>query len=325
MTGVRAPGVNEPSMAEHTGFILAEDHALKAYFEGMTVPTRPGSNETTPVKVWFRYPEGERTITYPFIALDMIDVAPAFELWTSEHVVPTAGLYQPSVSPTLPDPENSMNLYVRPYLAFKMSYQISVHSRSNLHDRYLMSKFFTDVLPPRPFWLGVPTDNTWRRCELVDFVQADLSETTESGNKRIFRKVYTISLLAEIPQEQIQQAWQVLRVFVPIVDRDYVDDYLFNILTDTAGNSVLDPLGRFSEEERELQGEWSNFVNDYSRPAAAAASATATASDAIVPIPPYALNSAGIGASSIPSSVVAPEVPAASATGVSHAATVTTS
>ena len=282
MSGVRAPALGTPDLVNHSGFILAEDEALKTYLTGMTVPTRPDSSDTTEVGVWFRYPEGERNIKYPFITIDLIDAAPAYDLWTSDYVQPTTGLYQPSVSPDMPTPDPGMGLSVWNYLAFRLQYQVSVHSRSSLHDRFLMSRFFTDVFPPRPFWMGVDADNTWRRTELVDTVQADLMETTESGNKRIFRKVYTISMLAEIPQDNIAQAWQVLRVFVPIVDREYVDDYLFNVLTDASGNSVLNPLDTVPDDTRTLLGEYTTFTNDYAHTPPTQASAAAVASDASI-------------------------------------------
>lgn len=274
---MRSPQVGLIDQVAHTGFLLAEDEALKKYLSGLRVPTSPDSGKTTEVKVWFRYPEGERTITYPFITIDLVDIAPAYDLWTSEHVNDPEGLYQPSVSPTLPDPDANMGLAVRNYLAFRVSYQISVHCRNALHDRYLTSMFFTDVIPPRPFWMGVDADGTWRRTEMTDFIQADLMETTESGNKRIFRKVYTISMLAEVPQDLVAQAWQVLRVFVPVVDREYVDTYLSTVLTNNDGTSNLDPLGSFTESEREMAGEYETYYNISANASPEAALATGVA------------------------------------------------
>lgn len=280
MSGVRTPTVGSPDMATHTGFILAEDAALHTYLSGIEVPNRPGDSKMVEVGVWFRFPEGERTIKYPFISIDLIDVSPAYDLWTSDYVLPVTGLYQPSVSPVMPVPDANMNLDVRNFLPFKLTYQVSVHCRSSLHDRYLMSLFFTDVFPPRPFWMGVDADNTWRRVELVDSAQADLMETTESGNKRIFRKVYTVSMLAEIPQDSIRQAWQVLRVYTPIVDRNYVDEFLQNVLTNpVTGESVLDLPDSVPDEVRESFGEYATAIADFAKvyPSTAAADGLASA------------------------------------------------
>ena len=272
----RQPFVGDPDLYAHTGFLLAEDDALHRYLENIKVPTKPNGDGATDVKVWFRFPEGERQITYPFITINMIDVAPAYELWTSEYVVNPVGLYRPSVAPTLPEPNTDMGYAIRPYLPFNISYQITVHTRSNLHDRYLASLFFTDIFPPRPFWLGVEADNTWRRCELLDFAQQDIPETTESGTKRIFRKIYTISMLAEVPQDRMPQVWKVLRVFVPIVERQYVDDYLVNVLA-----LNVSPDETVSDEVRTNNGELTYYVNDYAEVDAGTANAVGTAPDAM--------------------------------------------
>lgn len=272
----RQPFVGDPDLLFNTGFLLAEDDALKRYLSNIRVPKKPDGDEGMPVKVWFRFPEGERQISYPFITINMIDVAPAYELWTSEYVMRTEGLYRPSVSPAIPEPNTNMGYSIRPYLAFNISYQIAVHTRSNMHDRYLASLFFTDIFPPRPFWLGVEADNTWRRCELLDFAQQDIPETTESGIKRIFRKIYTISMLAEVPQDRLPQVWKVLRVFVPIVERAYADDYVENIL-----KPHVSPDLTVYDDVRAANGELSYYVNDYATVNATTATAVGTASDAM--------------------------------------------
>lgn len=264
----RQPFVGEPDLASHTGFLLAEDQALHRYLENLQVPKRPGSNEMQNVGVWFRFPEGERQIAYPFITINFVDAAPAYELWTSEYVVDPVDLYVPDKRPTLPAPNTNMNYSIRPYLAFNVGYQVTVHSRSHLHDRYLASLFMTDIFPPRPFWMGVDADNTWRRVELVDFAQQDVPETTESGNKRIFRKIYTVTMLAEVPQERLAQVWQVLRVFVGLVDRQRVEDYAANVL-----GVYLDLPDSVPDEVRRGHGELANYVNDFTRVGALTAEA----------------------------------------------------
>jgi hypothetical protein len=250
---VEQPMLGSPDLVAHTGFILAEDEALKKYLSGITVPTRPGAAETTEVGVWFRFPEGERQISYPFITLDLLSVEPAYDLFTSVFQEPLAGLYQPSVSPSLPvSGEDGLTTYSIPnFLPFRLIYQVMVHCRSSLHDRYLLSLFMTDVVQPRPFWLAVDADMTWRRVERVGFAQADIPETTESGTKRIFRKVHTLSMLAEIPQAAFVQSYMVLRVLLAVTDREMMDQYYNAIL-----KNQPDPLGTFTQTEREEQGEY---------------------------------------------------------------------
>lgn len=259
MSGVRTPIVGSPNLSTHTGFLLAEDAALHTYLSGLTVPTKPGSSDVTEVGVWFRYPQSERALKYPFITIDMVNVSPAYDLWTSEYVQ-NPNTYRPSVAPALPEPEPDMQYAVRPFLPFRIMYQITVYCRSSLHDRYLNSLFFTDIIPPRPFWIGVDADNTWRRCELIDFAQNDITETSESGDKRVFRKMYTITVHAEVPQDVPYQVYKVLRTFVAVVERDRVDDYFNNILRPD-GVDELTPNETFTVAEREAEGELFNYAN----------------------------------------------------------------
>lgn len=219
---------------DHLGLILAEDAALKQYLTGITVPGREGAMDEVPV--WFRYPEGERRMKFPFITIDFLAINPSYDRWTSFHKVPEdycdfedpvtgaverTGMYIPSFASELPEKEETDSGYhIDPYLMYTLMYQVSVHTRSALHDRYLLSRFMTDILPPRPFWIGVDADSTWRRCELQDMTQADTMETTESGNKRIFRKIYTISMDAEIPQSRAYEVLKTQRVHVDVYSTD---------------------------------------------------------------------------------------------------------
>jgi len=221
--------VNPPDLLAHTGFMLAEEEALKSYLTGITVPD-VHTGDPTEVGVWFRWPTAERQIKYPFITIDAIAAEPEYSLFHSDHWQAVEGLYRPSVSPTMPEPPggwHTQNWRVRNFLPFKLVYQVSVFARSNLHDRYLRSIFITDVIPPRPFWIGVDADNTWRRTEMVGYATQDQAETSESGTKRIFRKVYTISMLAEVPQEKILDSYfyRVFRVHLSVKDRQFVEEY----------------------------------------------------------------------------------------------------
>jgi hypothetical protein len=102
-------------------------------------------------------------------------------------------------------------------------------------------------------------DETWRRTEFVQAAASDLSETTESGTKRIFRKVYTIQMMAEIPQDRILDSWayKALRVLIPVVDRDMFDQYYNTIIK---GHST--PLETFTQSQRDAQGEYFHIVHE---------------------------------------------------------------
>lgn len=226
------PLISQPDIWEHKGFMLAEDEALKNYLSGMTVPGQDPGDPWIKVGVWFRWPTSERQIKYPFITIDSITAEPAYELFHSDHQEPVEGLYWPDQSPHLPPPPGGwgvMGYSIRNYLPFRLVYQVNVYTRHNLHDRYLRSIFATDVFPQRPFWIANDVDQTWRRTEQIGYAATDQSETSESGTKRIFRKVYSISMLAEVPQTRLvdQAFWRVFRVFLSVHDRETMEQEYF--------------------------------------------------------------------------------------------------
>lgn len=228
------PLIAKPDIFTHTGFMLAEDEALKSYLTGITVPGREPTDVEEKVGVWFRWPTGERQLRYPFITIDSLTAEPAYELFHSNHIEPTEGLYRPSVAKTLPAPSGgwgTMSYGITNFLPFRLVYQINVYTRSALHDRYLRSIFATDVFPQRPFWIACDVDGTWRRTEVVGYANSDQSESNESGTKRIFRKIYTVSMMAEVPQQRLldSEFYKVFRVFLSVKDRDDWDQEYFTV------------------------------------------------------------------------------------------------
>lgn len=250
----------QPNLESHLGFILSEEEALKTWLTGITVPT-PGKTGTTDVGVWFRYPEGERQIKYPFIVIDMLTIEPDFDLFTSTYVQDPTDLYIPSVSPSLPPPPIGLGYSVREFLPWRIVWQVSHYARSNLHDRYLTSIFATDILPVRPFFIYNAADGVDRRTDRLSFQAADTMETTESGTKRIFRKIYTISMLTEIPQNVFTDngalGYQAMRVLIPVVAREQFDTYFATVLKGQA-----DPIGQFTKDEREAEGEYFHVAHE---------------------------------------------------------------
>jgi hypothetical protein len=263
------PLLAEPTLDTHRGFILAEEEALKEHLTGLSVPAVGNSNGNhTPVKVpvWYRFPEGERQLKYPFIIIDLITIEPAFDLFHSEHFYdstdPERPLYRPSFSPTIPPPPfGEVEWVVRNYLPFRLTFQVSHYARSNLHDRFLTSIFMTDIFPVRPFHIRCKADDTWRRTECQGMVQMNQTETTESGTKRIFRKSWTITMQAEIPQNRFTEdgdwSYKVFRVFIPVVQRDMVDSYFEQFL-----NNQPDPLNDFTPQERAEGGELFHVLHE---------------------------------------------------------------
>jgi hypothetical protein len=204
-------------------FLLTEDEALKKLLEGIVVPgDKPGRT----VPVYFRFPEAERQIIYPFITIDLLGIDPAYDLWTSVHYLHedtdefrdertlelvNKGLHEPSVAadiwqtPNPPDPTKPLRR--KNYLPYRLTYQITTWSKMFAHDRVLTAKLIRDIIMPRPSWLSVGADGTWKRMESLGWSAADIP--TQEGNvKRIFRKAFTVSVQTEIPQDNVEHITQ---------------------------------------------------------------------------------------------------------------------
>lgn len=191
-----------------SGFLLAEDEALKLRFTGLSVSDdRNGSRE---VQVFFRYPEGETERMYPFITIEMIDIVHAKN---RQHSVvnqygyhegddwsnnPSSVTYYPSQGPiTVPAGEDYLR--TTEYVPVDILYQVSTFTRSALHDRQLSAKMLYDVVSFRYNSIYIPADGTSRRLDLLDWTTADLLDPEAGYKKRIFRKIYTLQMTAEIP------------------------------------------------------------------------------------------------------------------------------
>ena len=63
-------------------------------------------------------------------------------------------------------------------------------------------------------------DGTIRRFDLVSWGNSDLLDGEAGYRKRIFRKVYTINMSAEMPQSDLEQVKQVSSVVGTITNAD---------------------------------------------------------------------------------------------------------
>ena len=67
----------------------------------------------------------------------------------------------------------------------------------------------TKVAPFRRGYLNVGIDDTQRHMDLMDWRSADMLDEEAGFKKRIFRKVYSLSVNAEIPASQLAGVGQV--------------------------------------------------------------------------------------------------------------------
>lgn len=215
------------------GFLLAEDAAVKARFSNLTVSD--DRNGARPVQVFFRYPDGETERAYPFITIEMIDLIHARNRQHSESQIYYAkdGIPQRSRFTEGPDrmtywPSRVANMETvmtagvefaqsNEFVPVDLLYQISTFTRSALHDRQLTSQMLSTITPFRKGFIEVPEDGTIRRFDLLDWTTADLLDSESGYRKRIFRKIYTIQMSAEIPSSDMYGMHQITTV-IPTIE-----------------------------------------------------------------------------------------------------------
>lgn len=216
------------------GFLLAEDAAIKGRFSGITVSD--DRNNSRPVKVFFRYPDGETEREYPFITIELIDIVHASNRQHSETILygstdplnpyegPNSMTYWPSTLSTFASYANQGSLVTaHEFIPVDLLYQVSTFTRSALHDRQLTANIMQRIGRFRWGFIDIPEDGTNRRLDLLDWITADLLDPEAGYRKRIFRKVYTLQMNAELTVTDLEIAKRTLSVTTDILDKDTQD------------------------------------------------------------------------------------------------------
>jgi hypothetical protein len=185
-------------------FIIAEDLAIKTWCQGLTVSDEKNPNRT--VKVWFGYPDVEvRTQDFPFITIDLIDIAPANDRQFSGMLADND--YRGTIAPT----SNHTYTYDVP-IAYDLVYQITSYSRHPRHDRAIMFQLM-NKFPSKYGFLRVSnelgTEYSSRSMFLDGFVKRDAVES-ETGNRRLLRNVLTVRVVSEMTPSQADSSTRVV-------------------------------------------------------------------------------------------------------------------
>jgi hypothetical protein len=181
-------------------FIVAEDLALKTWLQGLTVDDQKVTDRQ--VKVWFGYPDVElRNQTYPYITIDLIDIAPANDRQWSGYI--TDNDLRGTKAPV------SKRLYTsKAPVAYDLVYQITTYARHPRHDRSMMYDIL-NKFPSKFGYLSVPnelgTQYSGRSMFLDGFVKRDAVEE-ESGGRRLLRNVFTVRIVSEMTPSQAATA-----------------------------------------------------------------------------------------------------------------------
>ena len=178
-------------------FMLSEDKALREKMQGMVVYDQKATGEEVPrvVGVWFGQPDQEiRTQSYPYVTIDMIDIA---RDPSREH----RGKVSPSyLMGNLPDDFNpeTQTFETDIPIPVNLDYQITTYARHPRHDRQLVAQLLSEKLPIRAGTLDLD-DGTARRLDVLDVAKRDLTE----NQKRLFVNAVTVRVSSEIVQNNL--------------------------------------------------------------------------------------------------------------------------
>jgi hypothetical protein len=184
-------------------FLLAEDAAIRAKLQGITVTDQTSAAANTPrqVGVWFGQPDQEiRNQNYPYITIQLLDVFRDTEREMRGLVSPVY------LTPEEFDEETSEFLINHP-IPVNLDYQITTFARHPRHDRELLAKLMYNNLFLRNNVLEIE-DGTVRRLDILGIAKRD---TTEE-QRRLFVNAITVRVSSEIAQDQLLEFTKVTDV-----------------------------------------------------------------------------------------------------------------
>ena len=199
-------------------FLFDEDEALRDLLKDMVVTDQKsvtGAGTTRTVGVWFGQPDQEiRSQSYPYITIDMIDIAEAFDRAHRGRVSPTyyadptnmvnaaQGIQRVTWNSNLHDKDMDFPIPVN------IDYQITTYARQPRHDRQILAQLLYTKIPLRFAVLNVGPDTqfgTARRLDVMDISKRDI---TEQG-KRLFVNAITVRVSSEIAPSTFNKFYKV--------------------------------------------------------------------------------------------------------------------
>jgi hypothetical protein len=182
-------------------FLLDEDEALRNLLKDMVVTDQKSVTEDGPqrkVGVWFGQPDQEiRNQSYPYITIDMIDIAEAFDRAHRGRVNPAYYADPETIGEdTTWDPDLHGKDMDYP-IPVNIDYQITTYARQPRHDRQLLAQLLYTKIPLRFAVLDAGPNTlygTTRRLDVLDISKRDI---TEQG-KRLFVNAFTVRVSSEI-------------------------------------------------------------------------------------------------------------------------------
>lgn len=170
-------------------FILAEDQALKAILQGITVVDEKSANRS--VGVFYANPDvEEQKQSYPYITIELLD-----SNWSRDRQ--SSGLIMDmDAQGTTAVVANRSYTYETP-IAWDLLYQVTTYSRHPRHDRYIMAYLLNKVFVNNRGFLPVKnelgTETGYRHMFLQEFAKRDMIE----DGRRLYRSVFTVTVTSE--------------------------------------------------------------------------------------------------------------------------------
>jgi len=210
------------------GFIRAEDAAIKRRISN--IPVTDDRKSQRICDVFFRYPHDVTEKAYPFLTIDLLNVTHASERQESETQYYTTNdtygmtdeqgyryrndlTYYPSTyTHEQLDAMTAKKTFISTdsFIPVDLLYQVTSYARSQDHDRQITALMLRRISPFRRGFIDIPEDGTIRRFDLLNWSTSNLLDQESAYTKRIFRKVFTLRINAEIPASDlhtINRAW----------------------------------------------------------------------------------------------------------------------
>ena len=199
-------------------FLLAEDRALKALLQGVTVSDP--NDATRDIGVWFRWPQKEvRAADFPFITLDLADIQRA-------RLREQRGLIDPSKGYDIPGytPDGLTTTAARAEMPIPVDliYTVGTYSLDPRHDRQLLySLLSVDRLPFRNGTLPVADNGedgvTERYMELLQMQKADYRD---ADGVPVYRNLFHVKVSSELLNATVREVAKALSIDIDLRPND---------------------------------------------------------------------------------------------------------
>ena len=199
-------------------FLLDEDEALKNLLKNMTVTDQKSVTEDGPqrkVGVWFGQPDQEiRAQSYPYITIDMIDIAEDFTR-AMRGIAAPAYMQDPTTGPDDTedyDPDTQAWEIHWP-IPVNIDYQITTYARQPRHDREILAQLLYTRIPLRFAVLNTGPNTVYGTVRRLDVIDISKRDITEQG-KRLFVNAITVRVSSEIAPETYRKLYKALSLNV---------------------------------------------------------------------------------------------------------------